>query len=371
MARGPLGSKPKAASLKPALRDADGGAGDIPLFGHDAEQADFLRRVKAGRWEGAYLVTGREGIGRRRFSRAAAALLLCEKRDRQAALAGCGECGPCREAAAGSHPDLLWIEPPSGKKLIPVGAIRDRSGSGGEGGEKDAYPVTVERFFQLASYGGRARVVGIDPAGSLVEGAANALLKILEEPPPGTVFFLVAGSGRELLPTIRSRCQTVRLAPADPEALGKWLVRQGVAPARARFLARFAGGAAGRALELSRDQSFAELARVAALWDGSASRPVAFAEGLRAWAEEEKGKTKDAARARLKLAFELILFAWESPDMLQGIPELAPLAASAPRDTRELARRQKTVLDALRDLDANVFFPLVTTPFALRLAERS
>lgn len=339
---------------------------DPLLFGHGEARDAFLRRVRAGRWSGAYLVTGREGIGRRRFARAAASLLLCEKRDRLAkegAFGGCGSCAACRLESAEGHPDHLWLAPPEGKRLIPVAAIRQRSGEG-----KEDYPRNVESFFQLVSYGGGARVVGIDPAGSLVEAAANALLKILEEPPPESVFFLVAGSDREVLPTIRSRCQIVRLSPADPETLAGWLVRQGVEKGRARFLASFSGGAAGRALGLSRPEAFAELAEAASLC-AVQSPPVAFAEKLRAWADEGAGKTKEGARARLRLAIELLLFAWESPpEALAGVPELSSLAArAAPRDPRERKARQKAALDALRDLEANVFLPLVTAPFALRL----
>lgn len=354
--------KSKISRSTPARPSAEAEPRNPPLFGHEEARTEFVRRVRTGRWEGSYLVVGREGIGRGRFCRAAASFLLCENREkrlREGALDGCRGCPACREGE--THPDRLWIAPPEGKKLIPVAAVRQ-----GQGGEKD-YPRTVDRFLQLASYGGRARIVGIDPAGALVEAAANALLKILEEPPPETAFFLVAGSDREVLPTIRSRCQIIRLSPADPGELAAWLVRQGVEKERAPFLASFSGGAAGRALALSRPEAFAELVEAASLC-AAPSPPVAFAEKLRAWADAGAGKTKEGARARLRLAIELLLFAWESPEVLAGVPGLSPIAARPPRDLRERKARQKAALDALRDLDANVFLPLVTTPFALRLA---
>ena len=180
----------------------------------------------------AYLFEGPRGVGKRTLADLVALGANCE------ASAGrpCGTCGTCRAIAAGTHPDVIHVEVAADRasKTIPVDAIRE-----------------VIRQAGYRRYGARRRVVVVDPAEAMQEGAANALLKTLEEPPEGTGFILVTHNAGALLPTIRSRCQRVRLGAVPVPVIESWLHRKGVEDAA--VLARLALGCPGRALELSGD----------------------------------------------------------------------------------------------------------------------
>jgi DNA polymerase-3 subunit delta' len=168
------------------------------------------------------LICGREGIGKRAFADALAAALLCER-----AAPGdtaCGKCASCGWLGQGGHPDLRRLEP----------EILSESADPEEGAEKKkpSLEIKIEQvrdiagFIAMTSHHGRAKVVLIHPAESLNVNAANALLKNLEEPPPGTHFLLVAHRWHQLLPTIRSRCERIALPAPDLEAARRWLGQQ-------------------------------------------------------------------------------------------------------------------------------------------------
>lgn len=236
----------------------------------------------------AILLHGGRGIGKRHFAQACAQLLLCESpRD----AAACGECASCRLVAADNHPDLRWLVPAA---FMPPRAAPDGDDEAEEGDAvtgDDAAPAARGRkapsreilidqvrrlgeFLGVSSHRGGRRVVLLWPAEALNGPAANALLKMLEEPPPGAVFLGVSDEIDAVLPTIRSRCVLIRVpAPSRVEAL-RWLQGQGVEDAEARLAE--AGGAplglvgerpedAGRQLESAlRDALLAVLARGAA-----------------------------------------------------------------------------------------------------------
>jgi DNA polymerase-3 subunit delta' len=109
----------------------------------------------------------------------------------------CGACTSCRRIARGVHSDVLLLEPDEGS--IKVDAVRDM----------------LERT-QYRPFEGRRRVVIIDPADALVESSQQALLKTLEEPPPGSVFVLITPRPDALLATVRSRCPRLRFQPLSP-----------------------------------------------------------------------------------------------------------------------------------------------------------
>lgn len=168
----------------------------------------------------ALLLTGVEGIGKRRFGRAVVDRLLCEA---PGSAGACGQCASCRLLAADTHPDFRLV--------VPDG---DGETDADDGDKKAATSRQIkidqiralEEFVYVGSYRGGARVALIDPAEAMNPAAANALLKILEEPPERVHFLLVASRYRLLLPTIRSRCRMLKLprpAAADASA---WLERQ-------------------------------------------------------------------------------------------------------------------------------------------------
>jgi DNA polymerase III subunit delta' len=199
-------------------------------------------------WRGALphalLLHGARGIGKRWLAETFARFLLCET---PAAQAACGTCPGCQLLAADNHPDL--------KRLMPaVDTIRD-DGDETEtpapaAATKSAKPsreIRIDQvrevgdFLSITSHRGGRRVVLLAPAEALNAPAANALLKLLEEPPSGAFFIAVTDRLDALAPTIVSRCVLLRVpAPAPAEALS-WLQTQGVDDAEARLAE--AGGA--------------------------------------------------------------------------------------------------------------------------------
>lgn len=200
----------------------------------------------------ALLLHGGRGIGKRHLAAAFAQLLLCEAP--RGALA-CGTCASCQLIAADNHPDFRRLMPAAD---LPV--RDDASDEGEEGADpfeaaapagKSKKPPSREividqvrrlaDFLGVSSHRGGRRVVLLAPAEALNVYAANALLKILEEPPPGAVFVGVSDRIDAVLPTIRSRCVLLRApTPAWADAL-RWLAGQGIEDAEARLAE--AGGA--------------------------------------------------------------------------------------------------------------------------------
>lgn len=168
----------------------------------------------------ALLLTGQAGIGKRAFAEALAARLICESPDAADAPA-CGGCLSCRWLAAGSHPDFRLV--------VPEAEAETESESTAEDKKKASRQIRIEQIRALEAFvfvGGhrnRARVVLIDPADAMNPAAANALLKILEEPPASVYFILVSSQWRRLLPTIRSRCRVLALKRPGYDEARSWL----------------------------------------------------------------------------------------------------------------------------------------------------
>jgi DNA polymerase-3 subunit delta' len=194
----------------------------------------------------AFLLHGRQGVGKLAFAQAMAASLLCESPQPDGA--ACGTCLSCGWLAQGNHPDFRQVEPEDRSEG------EDEAGEGGAAKtKKKSRFITVDQIRALGDLVGLSshrhglRVIILQPAETLNANAANALLKVLEEPPPATVFILLTHQLQRLLPTILSRCHKVVMpVPGKEESLA-WLKAQGVAdPA---FGLAFTGGTPLAALE--------------------------------------------------------------------------------------------------------------------------
>lgn len=190
------------------------------------QNADWRRlNGERARQPGAWLFTGAAGIGKLEFAEHLAQSLLCE--DPQPEHQPCGRCQACRWFASGTHPDFRRLSP-----------LTDEDEEGKEAKTSRKLPqIKIEAvrevidFAHLTAHRAGQRVILVEPAESLNLSAANALLKILEEPPETVLFLLVAHAPQRLLPTIRSRCRQFALRrPARAEALA-WLESRGVANA--------------------------------------------------------------------------------------------------------------------------------------------
>lgn len=187
----------------------------------------------------ALLFYGPRGIGKHALALNLARALLCESPRGDGT--ACDACAGCRYAIAGQHPDLLRLE------------LMTLDEETGELGMTETIPIERVRalieFTQLTSHRQGVKVAVIAPAERMNTNAANALLKTLEEPPPGTYLLLVAEQPGRLPATILSRCRKLAAPRPDATAARKWLAAQGVRSPE--LLLAQAGGAPLAALALS------------------------------------------------------------------------------------------------------------------------
>ena len=209
----------------------------LPLIGHDQAQQEFLKALDSGRLHHAWLVEGPSGIGKARFVLRLAALLLgAQPIDDDPA--GAGRNDPVmQKILADGHPDLKQVRRETNdkgvlKQDISVDQIRDLNG-----------------FFSLKPALGGWRIGIIDALDEMNESGLNALLKTLEEPPAKALLFLVSHATRPILPTIRSRCQTLRLKSLSEEETKRVLALQ--SEEYGPEIAALVKGRPGRAAELS------------------------------------------------------------------------------------------------------------------------
>jgi DNA polymerase-3 subunit delta' len=193
------------------------------------------QNLAQGRFPHAFLFVGPEGIGKRAFALTLARALLCE-RARPEALDPCDECPACKQVEAGTHPDLLLAARPEDKHELPIRVIRD---------------LCLDLGLKPAR--GSRKVAIVDDADDLNEEAANAFLKTLEEPPPGSVLILIGTAAELQLDTIVSRCRVVRFDPLPEPDLAAILLEQGITadPAAATRLAQRGEGSVRRAQALA------------------------------------------------------------------------------------------------------------------------
>ena len=186
----------------------------------------------------AWLFTGPPGSGRSTAARAFAAALQCTSPDKALGAApGCGFCDGCHTTLVGTHADVETVR----TDLLSIGVkeIRD-----------------LVRRAALSPAGGRWQVILMEDADRLTEGAANVLLKAVEEPAPRTVWLLCTPSVEDTLPTIRSRCRLLTLRTPSADAVADVLMRRdGIDPVLAAQAARATQGHIGRARRLATDES--------------------------------------------------------------------------------------------------------------------
>lgn len=223
----------------------------LQLFGQDAAQAAFLKAYASDRLHHAWLLTGPRGVGKATLAWTIARFLLATPPVEEDGLFGAPpppatltvdpEHPVARRIAAGAEPGLKSITRSENEKtgrlrdVISVEDIRNLAG-----------------FFQLSAADGGRRVVIVDAADNMNVQAANALLKMLEEPPARATLLLVSHQPSALLPTIRSRCRVLRLGTLGPRDMARALEQAGTDGGDATAgLSELSGGSVGAAIRLS------------------------------------------------------------------------------------------------------------------------
>lgn len=256
------------------------------LFGHERAEAIFLRALGTGRLPHAWLVSGPRGIGKATLAYCCARRLLAG--DDQARAAVDPTHPVFRMVANKAHPDLRVLER----------MVNAKTGRRSKDILIEQVRLADEAMYATAARGGR-KVLLVDPVDELNRQGANALLKLLEEPPASVVILLVCQRPGLLPRTILSRCAQLRLAPLPADAVLAGLARlaPGLSPERRAALAAAAAGSIGRALELEAGgwlERYGEfLPKLVAARDSPAARltlatklvPPADGEGFRATAD--------------------------------------------------------------------------------------
>ena len=221
------------------------------LFGHDAAEATFLNAFNSGRLHHAWLISGPRGIGKATLAWRLARFLLATPETDEGGLFGDALPAPETLDVAADHPVARCILAGSDPGLFHIRrAVNEKTGR-----LRDQIVAEnvrdLNRFLGLSATDGGRRVVLIDVADDMNVQAANALLKMLEEPPVRTTFLLVSHQPDRLLPTIRSRCRDLRLMPLSAQDMQSALALAGIeAGADAAALAELSGGSAGEAVRL-------------------------------------------------------------------------------------------------------------------------
>lgn len=255
------------------------------LFGQSDAESSFLSAVAEGRRHHAWLLTGPRGVGKATLAWRMARYLrtavdtgpsLFGEPDVTSTLDVSPDHPVVRQMSALADPGTLLIRRAwdSDKKRLKAQITVDEVRK-------------LNAFFGMSLPDGGTRVVIVDSADEMNASAANALLKVLEEPPTGAILLLISHQPARLLPTIRSRCRTLRLSPLSPDDLSGALHQAGFEISETAALAELASGSAGDALRLITEDGHALYADLIALLgtapaiDRQAARKIAEAAAAR------------------------------------------------------------------------------------------
>jgi len=307
------------------------------LIGHEWAVEMLRQQIAHGTARHAYLFTGPAGVGRRTLALRLASALNCT----EPAGPGipCGQCRECRQIEAGQHPDLAIIQAESEGGTLKVDQVREARRTLMFKPYQSNHRVTVFLRFQEAN-----------------DNASNALLKILEEAPSYAALVLTADTPEQLLPTIVSRCEVLRLHPLQLERVEAVLTGRGVKQDQARLVAHISGGRLGYALRLLEDASALRF-REEKLNDAQSLTTAARTDKFTY--AEKIARDKDTMRNVLLLWLsywrDVLLCAGGSSAPIANIDRAKEIESLAARLSLSEARRLVAELDhSLSQLESNV-----------------
>ena len=303
------------------------------LIGHERIVRFFTETLGKGHCTHAYLFSGPLSVGKTTLIERLTKRMLCT--------AGSGDdtCDSCRAHAKGQHPDFslfdpdVFIDPKTEEhpKIIKIDYVR-----------------AIERWASLKPLLGRVKIQGIVHADRLNTEAANALLKLLEDPPSHTIFFLAAEYPARLPATVRSRVASFRLAPVPVDSCTHFLEQRGIDADRAARIARLARGSLGLAVRLAEDAEKEEaLMKDEETWIALLTNPLGIfqAEALLDYSGD-------------RLLFFLSMGQALLHDLLRMRGGVS-VALRRQYGTQQCARMSRKIIEAMRLLHTNVSSKLV------------
>lgn len=208
------------------------------IIGHEKIIHHMQQAIRTGNVSHAYILDGPEHAGKRMLADAFAMALQCETQNGDS----CQTCRSCKQALSGNQPDIIFLqqEKPS---TVAVKEVRNQ----------------INDTVDIRPYSSKYKIYIIENAQKMTAAAQNALLKTLEEPPAYIVFLLLTTNSESFLPTIRSRCVTLRLQAVDADQIKAFLMKKCRIPDyQADICTAFAQGNVGRAIQLAGSETFHE-----------------------------------------------------------------------------------------------------------------
>lgn len=339
------------------------------LIGNDRVKVIFERLIKTERLPNSLLLTGGVGVGKKQFALQIAKSFVCENLNNSGA---CNSCQPCKRAVnfnfpknddrdahklviSSEHPDIGLVIPY--KRYVLVDAIRD-----------------LERKANFRPYEAKKRFLIIDNAEKMTDGASNALLKTLEEPPPTSYIFLITSRPMSLLQTIRSRCQSIHFSPIEAKEIEDFLLRtREFSPTDAKLISKLSRGSVGRAIKTDLEKYHAGREAMlkilkSLLLTGNRAPLLQIAE------EMNNPKAKEDYEPTLDILQTLIHDVWSlsfgktTEDLVNSdiVAELAKLAQNA--DTKKLAKWLNEIETLRENLNVNLNRKIATDALFMQMA---
>ena len=327
-------------------------AGFSEILGHEQIIEHLQNAIKLQKVSHAYILDGEEGAGKKMLARAFAQTLQCER----GGVEPCGECHSCKQAMSGNQPDIIAV---THEKPASIGVEDIRGQLCGD--------------IQIKPYSSPYKIYIVDEAEKMTIQAQNAILKTIEEPPAYGVILLLTTNAAAFLPTILSRCVTLKLRPVKNEIIKPYLMEKYHIPDyQAEVCTAFARGNVGKAKRLAQSEQFAELKShlIHLLRHLRDMEVYELTEAVRS-ASEYKTEINDYLDLMALWFRDVLLF--KATRQIEGLvftEEINDISAQAQKSSYEgLERILKTLEKAKVRLNANVNFELTMELLMLTIKE--
>lgn len=205
------------------------------IIGNEDAKEYFSKALKRNQLSHSYIFEGPYGVGKKTFAKKLVKAILCEDRQQDKA---CNKCQSCHMVESGNHPDIITIEKDT--KVTKVDNIRQN----------------IVREMEIKPYQSENKVVIVNSADTINVQGQNAMLKTIEEPPSYGIIILVCENLSSMLPTIKSRCITVRFNPLSKEKMGAYLENRGIYGEEKEIYTKLSEGSIGVVNDILQDEVY-------------------------------------------------------------------------------------------------------------------